>query len=66
LYQLYRREYFAKITRDQYNQHSLIGIIDKYFNNSYLSAVSALVKEEKITIQELKELIEIVEGGIKK
>ena len=59
-------QYFAKITRDQYNQHSLIGIIDKYFNNSYLSAVSALVKEEKITIQELKELIEIVEGGIKK
>lgn len=59
-------QYFAKITRDQYNQHSLIGIIDKYFNNSYLSAVSALVKEEKITIQELKELIEIVEGGVKK
>ena len=44
----------------------MIGIIDKYFNNSYLSAVSALVKEEKITVAELKELIELVEKGEQK
>ncbi len=59
-------QYFAKVSRDEYKQRSLIGIIDKYFDNSYLSAVSALVKEEKITVQELKELIEMVEGGGRK
>ena len=45
-------QYFAKVTRDEYKQRSLIGLIDKYFDNSYLSAVSALVDEEKITVEE--------------
>ena len=38
-----------------------MGLIDKYFDNSYITAVSALVKEEKISIEELKELIDLVE-----
>ena len=54
-------QYFATVSRDEYKQRSLVGLIDKYFDNSYLSAVSALVKEEKITVNELRELIEIVE-----
>ena len=54
-------QYFAKVSREEYKQRSLIGLIDKYFDNSYLSAVSALVKEEKISVEELKELIELVE-----
>ena len=53
-------QYFAKVTREE---RSLIGLIDKYFDNSYMSAVSALVKEEKITVEELKELIDLVERG---
>ena len=56
-------QYFAKVTRDEYKQRSLIGLIDKYFENSYINAVSALVKEEKITVEELKELISLVEKG---
>ena len=54
-------QYFAKVSREEYKQRSLIGLIDKYFDNSYLSAVSALVKEEKISVEELKELINLVE-----
>ena len=34
-----------------------------YFNNSYLGAVSSLVKEEDISLKELKELIQQVEEG---
>ena len=56
-------QYFAKISREEYKQRSLIGLIDKYFDNSYLSAVSALVKEEKISVEELKELVDIIEKG---
>lgn len=40
-----------------------MGVISSYFNNSYISAVSTLVKEEKITVEELKELIEQIENG---
>lgn len=56
-------QYFAKVSREEYKQRSLIGLIDKYFDNSYLSAVSALVKEEKISVEDLKELIDMVEKG---
>ena len=54
------------MSREEYKQRSLIGLIDKYFDNSYLSAVSALVKEEKISVEELKELIDLVEKGDRK
>ena len=54
-------QYFAKVTREEYKQHTLTGLIDKYFDNSYINAVSALVKEEKISVEELKELISLIE-----
>ena len=54
-------QYYAAITREEYKQRSLIGLIDKYFDNSYINAVSALVKEEKITVEQLKEIIDLVE-----
>lgn len=59
-------QYFASVTKEEYKQRSLVGLIDKYFDNSYLSAVSALVKEEKISVEELKELIEQIEKSARK
>lgn len=59
-------QYFASLTKEEYKQRSLVGLIDKYFDNSYLSAVSALVKEEKINVEELKELIEQIEKSARK
>lgn len=59
-------QYFASLTKEEYKQRSLVGLIDKYFDNSYLSAVSALVKEEKISVEELKELIEQIEKSARK
>lgn len=56
-------QYYAKVTREEYKRGTLTGLIDKYFNNSYINAVSALVKEEKISVEELKELIELIEKG---
>ena len=56
-------QYYPIVTREEYAGSSFRGIISSYFNNSYLSAVSALVKEEKITVDELKELIEQIEKG---
>ena len=56
-------QYFAKVTREEYKQRSLTGLIDKYFGNSYINVVSALVKEEKISVEELKVLIDLIEKG---
>jgi len=54
-------QYFAKVTKEEYKQRSLIGLIDKYFDNSFINAISALVKEDKVSVDELKELIDLIE-----
>ena len=56
-------QYFAKVTKEEYKQRSLVGIIDKYFDNSYINAISALVKEYRVSVDELKELIDLIEKG---
>ena len=35
----------------------------KYFDNSYIKAISALVKEDRVSVDELKELIDMIEKG---
>ena len=52
---------FARISRDEYRGGLLRGVVNKFFGQSYLSAVSALVKSEQISLDELKELIREVE-----
>ena len=54
-------QYFARISRDEYRGGLLRGVVNKFFGQSYLSAVSALVKSEQISLDELKELIREVE-----
>jgi predicted transcriptional regulator len=53
--------YFPVITEEQFRNGTLKGVINKYFENSYLGAVSTLVREEKISIADLKELIKSIE-----
>lgn len=54
-------QYYASISREEYSKLSLKGLIGKYFNNSVMSAVSSLVAEEEISIEDLKALIHKVE-----
>ena len=50
-------QYYPIISRTEYHKHTVRGVINKYFNNSYLDVVSAFVNEEDISIDELKKLI---------
>jgi predicted transcriptional regulator len=54
--------YHAIISREEYSRENLTHVVNKYFGHSYLHAVSALVKSENITIEELKQLISEVEN----
>lgn len=54
-------QYFPVISKEEFNKRTLKGVINKYFNNSVFSAVSALVREEKISVDELKKLIDEIE-----
>ena len=56
-------QYYPLVTREAFSKGTLRRVIGKYFNNSYLGAVSSLVKEEDISLDELKALIAEVEKG---
>ena len=56
-------QYFPTMTEREYGRSSIAGVIKSYFNDSYLSAVSSFVKEEKISVEELKELINDIESS---
>lgn len=53
-------QYFATVSREEYSRGSLKNVIRKFFGNSYLDAVSSLVKEEDLTVDDLKKLIDMV------
>lgn len=50
-------EYYPVISEDEFKKGTLRAVIDKYFNKSVLGAVSSLVEEEEISIDELNDLI---------
>jgi predicted transcriptional regulator len=58
-------QYYAIVSCEDYKKKTLKGVISKWFNNSYLGVVSSLVKEEEISVEELKELIREVENANK-
>lgn len=59
-------QYYAIISEEEFRKGTLKNVISKYFNNSYLSAVSSLVQEEDISLEELKQLISEVEKANEK
>jgi len=54
--------YFALAQASDFAGRSLAKVIKSYFNNSYTSAVSALVEEEKISVDVLKQIIDMIEN----
>ncbi len=53
--------YYAIADINDFRRHSLSEVIGNYFNHSYRSAVSALVEDEKISVEELREIIDMIE-----
>ena len=59
-------QYYPVVSEEDFRKGTLRNVISKYFNNSYLSAVSSLVKEEDISLDDLKRLINEVEQAHQK
>ncbi len=53
--------FFAITQLENVRKSRFSSFVKDYFSNSYMSAVSALVKEEKISADELRELLDMVE-----
>lgn len=54
--------YSAIISREEFSRNTIKNMVGKYFNKSYASVVSMFVEEQKITTEEIQELIRQVES----
>ena len=59
-------QYYATVSAEDFHKGTLKNVIRKYFNNSYLGVVSTLIKEEDISVDDLRKLIDDVEQGNRK
>ncbi|WP_108821674.1 BlaI/MecI/CopY family transcriptional regulator [Dysgonomonas sp. Marseille-P4361] len=50
-------QYYALVSKEEYEKSTLTSVVDRYFGNSYTRVVSTLIEEEKLSIEELQELI---------
>ncbi|WP_040756604.1 BlaI/MecI/CopY family transcriptional regulator [Winogradskyella psychrotolerans] len=55
-------QYFPIITKEDYKTKFMNTAIENYFNSSYKNVVSFFAKEEKISVDELKEIIALIEN----
>ena len=54
-------QYYPIITKEAYRKRFFNAAIDNYFNSSYKNVVSFFAKEEKISVDDLKEIIALIE-----
>lgn len=54
-------QYFPIVKKEDYRKRFFNTAIDNYFNSSYKNVVSFFAKEEKISVEELKEIIALIE-----
>jgi BlaI family penicillinase repressor len=55
-------QYYPIVSKEDYKKRFMTVAIDNYFNNSYKNVVSFFAKEEKISVEELKEIIALIEN----
>ncbi|QNJ96802.1 BlaI/MecI/CopY family transcriptional regulator [Constantimarinum furrinae] len=55
-------QYFPVISKEEYTEKYMNRATKRYFDNSYKSMVSFFAREEKISAEELREILEIIEN----
>lgn len=56
-------QYYPMIQKENYRSRFVTKAMEEYFNNSYKNLVSYFAKEEKISVEELKEIINQIENN---
>lgn len=54
--------YYPLVSKEDYRTKFVANTIQNYFENSYKNVVSFFAKEEKISAEDLKEIIDIIEN----
>ena len=56
-------QYYPSVTREEYRKGFMKNVVKDYFGSSYKNVVSFIVDEKKISTDDLKEMIRIIEKG---
>ncbi|KGO82544.1 MULTISPECIES: BlaI/MecI/CopY family transcriptional regulator [Flavobacterium] len=54
-------QYYPTVSKEDYRTGYMSNAIKNYFNNSYKGMVSFFAKEEKISAEELREILKMIE-----
>ncbi|MCM4160713.1 BlaI/MecI/CopY family transcriptional regulator [Antarcticibacterium flavum] len=54
-------QYYPVISKEEYRKQFMSTATKKFFDNSYKSMVSFFAREEKISAEELREILDIIE-----
>ena len=58
--------YTPAIPEEEYKKKFLSGVVQNYFANSYKNLVNFFVEQKQLSAEELKEIINLIEGKNKK
>jgi BlaI family penicillinase repressor len=53
-------QYFPVITKEAYQTHAMKDIVSQYFDNSYPNMLAFFAKEQKLSEQELNDILNII------
>ena len=58
-------QYFPIVSKEAYGKQTFKNVVNKYFDNSFKSVVSFLIKEEKLSKDEIVELMDLIHNDDK-
>jgi len=54
--------YFPVISKEEYQKHAMKDIVSQYFDNSYPNMLAFFAKEQKMSDQELNDILRIIKS----
>ncbi|MCR8556172.1 BlaI/MecI/CopY family transcriptional regulator [Mucilaginibacter sp. BJC16-A38] len=58
-------QYYPAVSKEDYQKHSMKDIVSQYFDNSYSNMLAFFAKEQKLTEDELNDIINIIKSNKK-
>ncbi|WKK74096.2 BlaI/MecI/CopY family transcriptional regulator [Marivirga salinae] len=60
------KHYFPLVSKEEYSNHSVKGLVNNFFNNSYKQFASFFTSRKELSVDELKEIRKMIDDEIKK
>jgi predicted transcriptional regulator len=60
------KHYYPLISKEDYSNHSMKGLVSNFFNNSYKQFASFFTSRKELSVEELKEIRKMIDDEIKK